>query len=932
MRATFKLLLLVFLTTSSYTVLSGQVKQGDLLFSQQQYEAAIAAYKRVEEDGRDKVMALFSIGKIYAEESFSESNLDSAYYYIRQGQRKYGRLSSGDKKKMEKAEMSSSDMSKLRNNVAEQALAIIDKNPSLKKYDQFIEYYDRCRTKTKEAALASRNTMVGKAINKATRYSQLKALQDTYGEAIRYKMETEYALLQDKLFRSFLADNGFNKFNDYAKVFPESPYVTDRGKVAFMRTQGTNNPTAFSDFIRYFPNSLYTPYAKDSLQVLSLIEKKKTQNPTEILASLKTTTDSLELEVLDKDISANLGETYKIQDLEKALEGAPIRQLRRTMDKVYGYYKAQNTKEALTTFKQKYPLYHQIRKVNNDLRQIELVANRRNQQIRQLEENIKAYAPDYAAFISLQRIIAPNIKDKNWDEAIKTVEKYKPDFKGEVEKLDNLIGYLKAESSVESLELLGNSKINTTAKSEYSPIVSADGQELYFCRDNGVQGRPKEEIYVAQLANNEWGTPRKVAEFTGSKFNFAPSAISIDGTRFVMFKGSSRGLIVYSDKTKKGWSEIQEFNDNINSAQWQCFLSIASNNQVMIFEARRRPDAVASRKKDHIDLYVSKKDENGDWGPAFNIGEVINTGYNERTPFLHPDMRTLYFSSDGQGGFGGLDVYKTTRLDDTWTKWSEPEHLGKGINTQDNDWGYKISTDGTTAYFAAAPGGDRKFNLYQVELPQELRPQLVSTITLTVLDENGNPLEAQVVLEDLSKGEQIGDLKTAPDNGRAFAALPHESLYSYVVTKDGYFPVSNNIDLVDVTEAKNVEEVVQMKKISELVGKDEAVRLNNLFFDTDKSVIKKESYPELDRVKLIIVETNTKILIQGHTDAVGSAQYNQKLSQDRANAVKAYLIKNGVPANLVEAKGFGESNPVADNETEEGKAQNRRVEIKFLGN
>jgi outer membrane protein OmpA-like peptidoglycan-associated protein len=284
----------------------------------------------------------------------------------------------------------------------------------------------------------------------------------------------------------------------------------------------------------------------------------------------------------------------------------------------------------------------------------------------------------------------------------------------------------------------------------------------------------------------------------------------------------------------------------------------------------------------------------------------------------------------GHGGLGGLDVFKTTRLDDSWTNWSEPEHLGKIINTATDDWGYKISTDGSTAYFSVAPRTTGNSDIFQVLLPEALRPELVSTITLTVKDKDGNPVEADVLLEDLTTGEIIGQLRTDPLTGRFFTVLPHEGRYSYVITKEGYFPRSNHIDLLEEGAKLEVDEIIELQKIDEMIGEENTIRLNNLFFDLDKFVIRTESYPELKRMANIITDNNLRIEILGHTDNTGSPAYNKTLSEQRANAVQEYLIGQGIDASKITIQGFGETKPLASNDTEKGRAQNRRVEIKFV--
>ena len=295
-------------------------------------------------------------------------------------------------------------------------------------------------------------------------------------------------------------------------------------------------------------------------------------------------------------------------------------------------------------------------------------------------------------------------------------------------------------------------------------------------------------------------------------------------------------------------------------------------------------------------------------------------------------MKTLYFSSDGHGGLGHMDVFKTTRLDDSWTNWSEPINLGKEINTAESDWGYKISTNGETAYFAIKKkreGSTTSQDICTIELPESLRPGKVSTISGTLTDSEGNPISANIVWEDLETGEVVGQLKSDPLTGKFFVALPNDRQYSYFVNKEGFFPKANNIDLRNKGETLEVQESLEMVRIEEMIEKDIALPLKNLFFETSKYNIKATSFPELKRLAKLVKDYNLVVEISGHTDNRGSDSDNMLLSQNRADAVKDYLIKQGCTADRIKAVGYGEERPIRSNGSSTGRAQNRRVEVRF---
>jgi outer membrane protein OmpA-like peptidoglycan-associated protein len=332
------------------------------------------------------------------------------------------------------------------------------------------------------------------------------------------------------------------------------------------------------------------------------------------------------------------------------------------------------------------------------------------------------------------------------------------------------------------------------------------------------------------------------------------------------------------------------------------------------------------------DIYVSILNEHNQWSEPINLGHVINTRYCDRMPFLHPDMKTLYFSSDGHGGLGKLDVFKSTRLADTcWDCWSEPVNMGKEINTTESDWGYKISTDGTRAYFSKRQNAKGDDDIYWLNLPNHLRPDFVATISGKITDTKNQPIATEIRWEDLERGEKVGQSKSDPTDGSYFIVLPLGKMYGYYVNKPEYYPISNNVDLRKINEAKEVVEDITLISYKQMIEDSIAVPINNLFFDFDQSVILPTSIPELKRLANIIKLKNPKVEISGHTDSVGDDQYNQVLSEKRAAAVKDFLVTEGCNPDRLFTIGYGRSRPVESNESDAGRAKNRRVEIKFVG-
>jgi outer membrane protein OmpA-like peptidoglycan-associated protein len=330
-------------------------------------------------------------------------------------------------------------------------------------------------------------------------------------------------------------------------------------------------------------------------------------------------------------------------------------------------------------------------------------------------------------------------------------------------------------------------------------------------------------------------------------------------------------------------------------------------------------------------------------GKLTNLGPVINTPYAEYSPYLHPDGKTLFFSSSGHYGLGGLDVFVATRQSDSsWTEWSEPVNLGKQINGPYNDWGFQITTGGDLAYYATAekksgcwegditaPGeACGPSDIFTTELPALARPAVTVTVSGMVMDPDKNPLEANIAWNDLTLNKSAGIAKSDPDSGGYLIILPAGHKYAYSAEKEGYMGASASLDFTDVTVSTDYKHDIVLYPLEKLVGEQIKVTMNNIFFDFDMYSLRPESYLELDRwVDFLTKNPDLKAEIHGHTCWLGSDEYNQKLSENRAKAVVNYLADKGVAKNRLGMKGFGESMPAASNDTKSGREMNRRVEV-----
>lgn len=457
-------------------------------------------------------------------------------------------------------------------------------------------------------------------------------------------------------------------------------------------------------------------------------------------------------------------------------------------------------------------------------------------------------------------------------------------------------------------------------------------------------------------------------------------------------KGIYKGVGFSSSyKMKEGWSlpeqlEIEEFKKMNKGVYTNAFLSNDARTLLLAFSE--------TKKSEDNDLYVSFLQADQTWSKPLSLGQTINTPGSDDTPFLASDGVTMYFSSDRPGGLGSHDIYMTKRLDETWQNWSVPVNLGPGINTNEWDTYYSIDAAGEYAYMVSDKNTTGGSDIVRIKLKEEYRPEPVVLVVGRVFnDKTKEPLGAMINYETLPEGKDVGIARSNPATGEYKIVLPYGKNYGFMARAAGFISVSDNIDLSLLTDStlashadttlrnvavfgdnrsaiplteltavgntqndtaittrireadKNNGSAAAMMKdttvtLGRIIERDlylvpievgRVVRLNNVFFDFNKATLKPESFPELDRVVEFLNE-NPKVEIQlsSHTDALGSDEYNQKLSDERAGSVKKYFISRGISVEKVGVKSFGESQPIADNETEEGRQLNRRVEFTVL--
>ncbi len=492
-----------------------------------------------------------------------------------------------------------------------------------------------------------------------------------------------------------------------------------------------------------------------------------------------------------------------------------------------------------------------------------------------------------------------------------------------------------------------------TPFSEYLPTITADGQTLIY-----TMRTRDEDFMVSKLKDGVWQAGENLGRPINTTDNEGAQSIAADG-KTLYFTACDRkyegygSCDIYKTTIVDGkWEKPRNMGKNINTSGWESLPSISADGNSLYFSSART-DNVGGR-----DLWVSHKDGLGKWQKAVNLGNVINTKGDEQAPFIHPDGKTLYFMSTGHQGMGLHDLFVTRKQSDG--TWSTPKNLGYPINTKHSEGGLYVSLDGKTAYFASdrqelREGGPSAFekgsqtrkhtDLYYFELYEEVRPAPVTYVKAKVIDaQTGRPLQSKVEFVNLR--EQTIHTEARTDNTGAFlVCLPLGNNFALNVSKKDYLFHSENFELTTASSQKEPfileialqpipEVVVEEKPVvstSTPMPKTKAIVLKNIFFETAKADLRPESTAELNRLKSMLDEyPNMRIQINGHTDNVGKETDNLDLSQRRAKAVTDYLTRNGISANRLRSKGFGESQPIDTNATPEGRQNNRRTEFVIL--
>lgn len=456
-----------------------------------------------------------------------------------------------------------------------------------------------------------------------------------------------------------------------------------------------------------------------------------------------------------------------------------------------------------------------------------------------------------------------------------------------------------------------------TAVSEYYPSVTVTDSLLVFTRRTGAH---REDFIESSISNKGFGKWKLIEGDINEETNKGALSVSQDG-EWMLFAGQLSGQsyksfdIYISYYTPDGWSEPQNMGDNINTDFYETAPTLSPDKRALYFVSNRPGGYGGS------DLYVSYRQPNGKWGPAQNMGQGINTAGDEMAPFIHADNQTLYYTSDGLPGYGGSDIFVVHRQANG--EWGKPENLGYPINTIENEGSLAVSADGLTAYYASDRADSRGgLDLYKFELRPDIRPYRTLYVKGIVTDsKTGKPLPSSVELTDNSTQQALMKVQT-DEKGEYFITLPTGKDYTFTVNRKGYLFYSEVYAL-----SQHKADSVYKKDIAlQPVALNAEITFQNILFATGSYQLPGDASVELDKLVQVLTDNpGLKVEISGHTDNVGKAEDNLLLSANRAKSIVDYLQQKGISGQRLSYKGYGATQPVADNGTAEGRAKNRRT-------
>lgn len=464
-----------------------------------------------------------------------------------------------------------------------------------------------------------------------------------------------------------------------------------------------------------------------------------------------------------------------------------------------------------------------------------------------------------------------------------------------------------------------------SSQDDFAPVPLRGDEALIYtsASSSPYSGLGDQRIWTARRNPSGWTPPSIVGLEISNASHVGSATLTPDGN-FMIFAAYEWELdtiptigrtdLYSAERTRGEWSNIKHLGAAINSTDWDSHPTLTPDGRTLYFASDREGGLGGA------DIYMSRLTAAG-WSTPVNVGAPINTKEDDLTPTIAPDGKALFFASKGHGGLGGFDLFIATGPDASGGTWSKIENLGTPINSEYDEHYFVSIPNSQNSYFSSSRAGS--LDIYTA-FPNPFPPEALVTVSGQVVNiQTKQPVAASITVTDLSSGEVVATYRSDDRNGNYYVVLSRGRRYSITAEAPDYIFYSDEYSIRPNAEGKDLKKDIELYRTS-----GGTTRLL-VFFDFDKSELKTESKPDLSRgISFLKDNPALKVEIAGHTDSVGVASYNKSLSQDRANAVRQYFVDGGVDPARITTKGYGEDQPTADNGTEEGRARNRRVEMR----
>lgn len=948
-----------------------QAARGEKLLEDREYEAALKAFSRPTDDPLEAIALKLGRAQIYGNRRYSGYDPKRAYRMVGELLDTYAELDEKSRNRLEK-KVPLSDVRRVGLTIESQQLRALRDSTDPADYDRFLTDYDRISERRRQDVTQKRNDLAWRSIQANPQYASASELTRRYD---LYEALPKSYHLADTLLNRFVRENGWANYAErFAPENAASPYVKAKLKstadaliaarelgptIRFTRQNANNyfgyytyqrlpeqalvseDAEALRAWLRIFPGtdpnyqSVFRRYVglalaadprpellpellaeggdKISAETMADIrgEAKEKLRTTllrtnalpPLLQALKTLDPGHQDEALQSHLLSLYQEGMGMEDGSKAYLAGREKSVVATEAEsdLQGVISAREAEEAARRAEQAKQEAEEEARRAAELKARLARAEEKRKKEEELAANMSQKKAAYEARFAKQRA---ELEAMGGDRTGRQYASYPAWQRAQEER-------------IATGKLPEPYRLPATVNSgftEFKANETADGKYLYFTR-NGTS----EDIFRSEkLADGSWGEAVAVAGKSEPDVSESIQLVTTDGGEMLYFLS---GQLYTAPRTADGWGEGVKLPEEINGTYWQADGWIGADNRTFFF--------VRYGLTGGTDIYVSRKDENGKWGEAQQLPAEINGGKFNRSPVLAGDLRTLYFTSTGLPGEGGADIYYSERLDDTYLKWSEPINLGPWINTSAEEWVFRLSPDGRRFFYTSRYAGGQ--DVFEVYIPQEVSPGAVVTIEGKVENRQGGGIGTIIVWRDLTTGEVIQETRSDPADGSWVATLPgyDAGVIGYRISKDGYYSTSGSIELDGQQKRIVLDQPLRVFTPRELKEEKISLPLENLFFATGSYELRPTSFPELDELAELLLREDLCLNITGHTDNVGQTDTNQRLSENRAAAVRDYLLGRGIATDCLTANGRGESEPVADNGTVTGRRRNRRVEVRF---